>query len=105
MDHVKLISHTRIGTVHRFSVFRTLEKLLGSSTVLPHTVTGELAAPGRYSKGEFHCAGRLLEDPDQLGSEASETRDRLPTAQPERDLRTVNGLASLRKRWMEGLRR
>ena len=50
MDHVELISHTRIGTLHRFSVFRTLEKLLGSSTVPPHTVTGELAATGRYLK-------------------------------------------------------
>jgi hypothetical protein len=42
--HVKLISHTCIGTLYRFSVFRTFEKLLGSITVLPHTVTGELAA-------------------------------------------------------------
>jgi hypothetical protein len=93
VDHVKLISHTRIGTLHRFSVFGTLEKLLGSITGPPHTVTGELAATGRYRKSEFHCAGRLLEDPDQQTSEASETRDRVPTAQAERDLRTVKSLA------------
>jgi hypothetical protein len=82
-----------IGTLDRFSVFRALEKLLGSIIVPPHTVTGELAAAGRYREGEFHRAGCLLEHPDQQSSEASETRDRLPTAQAERDLRMVKSLA------------
>jgi hypothetical protein len=105
VDHVKLISHPRIGTLDRFSVFRTLEELLGSIAVLPHTVTGELAATGRYRKREFYCAGCLLEHPDQHSSEARETRDRAPTAQAERDLRTVNSWALRGSAWMEGLRR
>jgi hypothetical protein len=63
VDHVKLISHTRIRTPHRFSVFRTLEKLLGSSTVPPHTVTGELTATGRYRKRQLRAPGVFWNTP------------------------------------------
>jgi hypothetical protein len=86
-------------------VFRTLEELLGSIAVPPHTVTGELAATGRYRKRQLHCTGCLLEHPDQQSREASETRDRLPTAQAERDLRTVESWAVFGNAWMEVLRR
>src|SRR6266849_9558940 len=80
VDHVKLISHPSIGLLHRFPVFRTLKKLLGGITVLPNTVTGELAATGRNRKIELHCSGRLLKDPDQKSAEAGETQDGTPTA-------------------------
>ena len=89
VDHVKLIRHACIGPLHRFPVVRTLEKLLGGITVLPHTMTGELTATGRRRKSELHGSGRLLKDPDQKSDDASETQDGTPTAQAERDLRPV----------------
>jgi hypothetical protein len=105
VDHVELIGHAAISALDRFSVFRALEKLLGRIIVPPHTVTGELAATRRYRKSEFHCAGCLLEDPDQQSSEASEMRDRAPAAQAERDLRTVKSVVLRGNAWMEPPRR